>query len=257
MFLPSSLKLDKNFIVDNDEEVIRKQFREFELKELLGYEVNDDLVWNFIDTEQGVEITGSLILDFGFNPLKKFTALFNEDEINNELESHLDSLKNYIENLPKIHRVKVEKKFLEQTQWYLSIRDTVNQKGMNNIHGKLYAQINQFMDRNNIVSGASPIVIYHLWTDSIVDIETGIPLIDSIAVNDTLIKLKKISPCNVVTAIHYGPYERLPETYFGINEWMRKNKVFVTGPPWESYITDPAEENNPEKWQTAIFFPVE
>ena len=69
--------------------------------------------------------------------------------------------------------------------------------------------------------------------------------------------MNKIIQTNVVTAVHYGPYDRLPETYFGINEWMRKNKVVVTGPPWESYITDPAIEPNPEKWKTAVYFPIE
>ena len=139
----------------------------------------------------------------------------------------------------------------------LSEIDTINQREMSNIHGKLYAQINQYMDANEIVSDAAPLIIYHLWTDSIVDVEAGIPILDSIEVNDLSIRLNKMLPGNVVTAVHYGAYDRLPETYFGINEWMRKNRVVVTAPPWESYITDPVKEENSEKWETAIFFPVE
>ena len=212
--------------------------------------------WNFKDVEDGVEVTWGLNVEFGFNPISKFYGLFMEDQISPDYELGLERLKMLTENLPKIHKVEVEKKYIKTTQWYLSIRDTVSQQGMNNVHGKLYAQINQFMDKEGIVSEASPIVIYHLW-DSIVDIEAGIPITDSIYLNDTTVTLKKILPSIVITAIHYGPYERLPETYFGINEWMRKNKVVVTGPPWESYLTDPSTEPNPKKWETAIYFPIE
>ncbi|NCP46619.1 MAG: hypothetical protein GW818_09435, partial [Flavobacteriales bacterium] len=146
---------------------------------------------------------------------------------------------------------------IEKNQWFLSIRDTISPIAMNNIYGKNYSEINQYMSQQKFESISVPLVIYHFWSDSIVDIEFGIPINDSITIDNNRIKLDKIKSGNVVTAIHYGPYERLPETYFGINEWMRKNKVVVIGPPWESYITDPTTEPNPEKWQTAIFFPIE
>jgi effector-binding domain-containing protein len=71
------------------------------------------------------------------------------------------------------------------------------------------------------------------------------------------VKLNYIPTGSYVSATHYGVYERMPETYFSINEWMRKNEVQVIGPPWEVYITDPALEPNPEKWETQINFPIQ
>jgi effector-binding domain-containing protein len=213
--------------------------------------------FNFKEVEEGVEVVWAIKIDFGFNPISKFYGLFLEDKISPDIELGLQQLKTFTEDLPKIHRVEVKTAVIDKAQFYLSIRDTISQQEMNNIHGKVYAQINQFMDENNIVSNEPPLVIYHFWSDTLIDIELGIPVQDSIFIPSTLIKLEKIKPGNIVTAIHYGAYERLPETYFGINEWMRKNKVVVTGPPWESYITDPSAESNPEKWQTAVFFPIE
>ena len=213
--------------------------------------------WQFNDADDGIEVIWAMNINLGFNPVSKFYGLFMEDEIGPDFELGLKRLKSYAENLPKIHRVEVEKKKLEKDQWFLSIRDTVNQMEMNNIHGKSYAKINKYMDDHGIESTEVPLTIYHFWSDTLVDIEIGIPVNDSTITGNDEIKLNKIKSGYVVTATHYGPYERLPETYFGINEWMRKNKVVVTGPPWESYITDPATEPDPEKWKTAIFFPVE
>lgn len=213
--------------------------------------------WNFNDVDVGVEVVWSMDVEFGFNPFSKFFGLFMEDGVASDYELGLERLKTFAENLPKIKKVVVEKKKMEGDLWFLSIRDTVNQMEMNNVHGKIYAAINQYMDEQNVDITASPLVIYHFWSDTLIDIEVGIPVLDSSIVGSGNIKMNKIKSTYVVTAVHYGAYERLPETYFGINEWMRKNKVVVTGPPWEIYLTDPATEPNPEKWETAIYFPIE
>ena len=257
MFFPSSTVLEKTVKIDHNEDVVNEQLQQFKLQQLLSYATDKDVDWSLIAMEDGIDVTAKVHVDFGFNPIAKFSGLFDNEDLNTAFSLKIDSLKAFIENLPKIHGLNVEKKFIAETIWFLSIRDTVNQREMSNIHGKLYAQINQYMDANAIVSDAAPLIIYHLWTDTIVDVEAGIPITDSVEVNNLRIRLNKMSPGNVVTAIHYGPYDRLPETYFGINEWMRKNRVVVTAPPWESYITDPVKEENPEKWETAIFFSVE
>ena len=205
--------------------------------------------------ESGVEVVWSFDMEFGFNPVSKFFGLFMEKYIAQDYELGLERLKVYAENLPKINSVKVEKVVIDKT-WVLSIRDTINQMEMTNIHGKMYGQISQFMEENEIDMADSPIVIYHFWSDSIIDIEAGIPIQDSLPIIHSSIKVSKLNAGNVVTAVHYGPYERLVETYDGINEWMRKNKVTVIGPPWEQYITDPATEPDPDKWQTAVHFQV-
>lgn len=211
--------------------------------------------WSFNKTEDGVKVVWATQIDFGFNPISKFFGLFLDDQIAPDFELGLKRLKEYTENLPKIHQVDVRQDSVQRT-WFLSIRDSVSQSEMNNIHGKIYSRINHYMDSSGLEIASSPMVIYHYWSDTLIDIEAGIPITDSVEVIDDNIRLNKIRSGKVVTAIHHGAYDRIPETYFGINEWMRKNKVVVNGPPWEVYITDPAKEVDPEKWQTAIYFPI-
>ena len=213
--------------------------------------------WSFNEVDEGVEVVWSMDVEFGFNPLSKFMGLFMEDHVGPDFEKSLERLKLFSENLPKIKKVVVEKEVMEKDLWFLSIRDTVNQMEMSNVHGKIYATINKYLDEQEVETNSPPLVIYHFFSDTLIDIELGIPVSDSAIHDQGRIKLNKMNAGNFVTATHYGPYDRLPETYFGINEWMRKNKVLVLGPPWESYITDPATEPNPEKWQTAIYFPIE
>jgi effector-binding domain-containing protein len=213
--------------------------------------------WNFNEVEGGVEVVWGVDISFGFNPLSKFYGLFMEDQIAPDFELGLERLKSFSENLPKINSVITKKERMESDLWFLSIRDTINPREMNNVHGKIYAEINQYLSSLEIVNEEPPIVIYYSFFDTICDIEVGIPVQDTTLNGGDRIAMNKIASTNVVTATHYGAYDRLPETYFGINEWMRKNKVRVTGPSWEVYLIDPAIEPDPKKWKTAIYIPIE
>jgi effector-binding domain-containing protein len=257
IFLPSELDLKNSVVIDADKVVVQKQLKTFKYKEISNYQLDDENEsWEFSDTENGLEVVSKVKVLFGFNPVTKFNAVFDKDQIKKEFQRKFDSISVVLEELPKIHAVNVEKKMMDKDLWFLSIRDTINQMSMNNVHGKFYEEINQFIIGKEFDVSEPPLVIYHFWSDTLIDIEVGVPVTDSSIVGNTRIKMNKIEKSNVITAVHYGAYERLPETYFGINEWMRKNKVLVIGPPWEIYLTDPSTEADPKKWETAVFFPI-
>ncbi len=59
-----------------------------------------------------------------------------------------------------------------------------------------------------------------------------------------------------VVGVHAGPYDQLGETYAAIERWIEANGLKAAGPPWESYITDPAEHPDPATCRTDIYWPV-
>lgn len=60
----------------------------------------------------------------------------------------------------------------------------------------------------------------------------------------------------VAVAIHVGPYDTLSETYAAIEAWVKEQGRTPSGPPWESYLTDPGEVPNPAEWQTEVCMPL-
>jgi AraC family transcriptional regulator len=58
------------------------------------------------------------------------------------------------------------------------------------------------------------------------------------------------------TTVHQGPYETLSEAYAALETWMESNALQPAGPPWEDYITDPAEFPDPKDWRTEVCWPV-
>ena len=257
LFLPSDIELKKKTIIDADKTIVQKQLKTFKYQNISGSKLDEGAErWEFFLSDKGLEIISYVKFSFGFNPLAKFHAVFDKEQINLDFQHKFDSVKVVLDDLPKIHGVVVDKIMMEDDIWFLSIRDTITQTDMNNAYGKFYEEINQFLITKEFNVSEPPLVIYHSWTDTLVDIEVGVSIDDSKMIGNSRIKMNRIEKSNVVTAVHYGAYERLPETYFGINEWMRTNKVLVKGPPWEIYITDPSTESDPKKWETAIFFPI-
>lgn len=259
MFLPSKSELTQHVFISADIYATKNYIEEQRQKKLLfnfpGFETH--YTHDVNDVENGVDVVFNLQIEYGFNPITKFLGLFSHKKWVDHLKTELLRIKTEVEELPKIHKVNVQTNIITEPIWFLSIRETVAQNDMNNIHGRYYEKINNYIDSVKLKKILSPITIYHFWSDSLVDIEIGIPISSETVVVNNKIKLNKIDTGTYISAIHYGAYDRLPETYFGINEWMRKNKATIIGAPWEMYITDPAKEANPQKWETAINFPVE
>lgn len=58
-------------------------------------------------------------------------------------------------------------------------------------------------------------------------------------------------------AVHAGPYDQLGETYAALERWIETNGLTIAGPPWESYVTDPADHPNQDEWRTEVYWPLE
>lgn len=57
-------------------------------------------------------------------------------------------------------------------------------------------------------------------------------------------------------AIHAGPYDQLMDTYATLERWIADAGHKVSGAPWESYVTDPADFPDPGDWRTHVFWPL-
>lgn len=60
----------------------------------------------------------------------------------------------------------------------------------------------------------------------------------------------------IACTIHRGPYDKLHEAYAALEKWIEGEGLKPAGAPWEIYITDPTEVEDPEEWQTEVCWPV-
>jgi AraC family transcriptional regulator len=89
-----------------------------------------------------------------------------------------------------------------------------------------------------------------LWT-----VEAAMPLASpAVAVGDMQPGSLPAGP--TAFAIHVGAYGQLPETHTAVERWIDAQGYQVSGAPWESYVTDPAQHPDPADWRTEVYWPL-
>jgi effector-binding domain-containing protein len=112
-------------------------------------------------------------------------------------------------------------------------------------------------------AAGAPYGRYHEFGPEHVDVEIGIPVAAPIA---NLRSLAECEPGEIGTAelpggvvaatIHRGPYDGLSRTYERLEAWIRASGREPGRGPWESYIDDPAEVDDPGGLRTEVYWPL-
>ncbi len=122
-------------------------------------------------------------------------------------------------------------------------------------YGEAFGAIFGYVMSNGGQPAGPPFGRYHRMTDGKFDIEAGLPVAKPLD-NKGNIKASQLPGGMVATTLHVGPYEKLGGAHAALQSWARKNGKKVTGGVWESYLTDPGQEPDPNKYQTKLFLPI-
>jgi effector-binding domain-containing protein len=109
----------------------------------------------------------------------------------------------------------------------------------------------------------APFARYHDYSAESVDVEIGIPVRAPIA---NLRPVEEAEPGEVAAGqlpggrvaitVHRGDYEGLNATYGRLDEWIRAQGLAAGAGPWESYIDDPTEVDDPAQLRTEVIWPL-
>lgn len=100
-----------------------------------------------------------------------------------------------------------------------------------------------------------PFARYTEWGSDPITIEVGMPVTSLVAGNADIEALT-LPEGPAAVAVHGGPYDQMPETYTALQQWITAQGREPGGPPWEVYVSDPAQLPNPEDWRTEIYWPL-
>jgi AraC family transcriptional regulator len=100
-----------------------------------------------------------------------------------------------------------------------------------------------------------PFARYPEFGPGLLTIEVGMPLAAAVA-GEGDIESFTLPACTAAVAVHKGPYDRLHESYVALEQWLAQQGRKANGPPWEVYVSDPADIPDSAEWITEIVQPV-
>jgi effector-binding domain-containing protein len=85
--------------------------------------------------------------------------------------------------------------------------------------------------------------------------EIGVPVAGPMT-GEGGIRVTELPGGDIAVGDHYGPYDTVVETAERLSVFIEQQGRKVSGPLWESYITDPGEEPDQEKFHTEVCYPL-
>lgn len=143
-----------------------------------------------------------------------------------------------------------------EPQPILGIRAQAKMQDLPSLMGPLFGEVIRYVSQSGRQPAGMPFSRYHSMDNESVDMECGLPVTSALD-GTARIQSGELPGGTVVTVIHKGGYEGLPQTWAALVDWMGTQGLQPAGAPWEVYFTDPSAESDQSKWRTQIFFPVQ
>jgi effector-binding domain-containing protein len=143
-----------------------------------------------------------------------------------------------------------------ETFSYISIVDSCAWQDMPQLMKDSHNELLVFGAKSGIDMTGRPIAVYHKFDEKQVVLESGIPVHENVQVSGR-IRYKTMPGGNHAVANYYGSYDTLEDGHNAIQQWLIRYRRKMTGPPWETFVTDPAAESDPNRWLTRIYYPVD
>jgi effector-binding domain-containing protein len=108
-----------------------------------------------------------------------------------------------------------------------------------------------------------PFARYHEMSATRAVVELGAPiaarpvgLADASGLADEVIGASSLPGGPVAVTVHVGPYDRIAEVYDRLARWIEAEGRVAGAGPWEVYLTDPGQVEDPADWRTEVVWPL-
>ena len=138
------------------------------------------------------------------------------------------------------------------------VRETVPMQALRDFFGRAFGTVMGAVQEQHVQLAGPPFALYRGMPTDVVDVEAGFPLaapFTHAGGGATKVVAGTLPSGRAYEAMHVGPYESLQQTYGAIVARMQEDGESPGDAMWEYYLTDPAVEPDPAKWQTLVVWP--
>ena len=147
-------------------------------------------------------------------------------------------------------------------QPYVAVKSVVTMKEIGVVAGKFLGEVFGWVAGHGLTPAGAPFFKYDVIDmERELEIEFGVPTAKLVEGDDGV--LARVLPGGrYASLVHRGPYEQLYDANAALLDWIKEQGLTMDvnespqgdrfGCRLEIYLTDPAVEKDPEKWETEV-----
>ncbi|HEV2846709.1 MAG TPA: GyrI-like domain-containing protein [Thermoanaerobaculia bacterium] len=142
-----------------------------------------------------------------------------------------------------------------EPQPVLSIREKVSFPELSEKLGQFVGEVFGYLQGQGAEPAGPPFTRYHGFEGDKIDFEAGLPTQKALP-GSGRIQPGELPGGPVVSTVHMGGYENLPQAGAALDSWVAENGREAAGANWEFYWVAPGHNADPSSWKTEVFKPV-
>lgn len=226
------------------------------LEVILDYAEKGKSTGKFIFLREGHNTTVIYSLEsvLGVNPITRWFGLVSDYLVGPDLEKSLVNLDNLAQDIKTLYGYEISICEVPARKM-ISVRDTISSENAEIKLSEMYEKMALFLKSKRLSPIGNPIAIFHNHSESIFDVEVGLPVFAYESVPDGLNYTETIA-CRAVKLKYFGSYNMISNAYHALQKYIDNEDLDVNGSGWEEYVTNPNIESNLNLRQTDIYFPI-
>jgi effector-binding domain-containing protein len=195
------------------------------------------------DTPGGVQLTWTLVSDFGWDIAGRYFGLFFDRTVGADFDRGLARLKALVEQLPAENYadLKIERTMLEPMKIaYVSGSTANDPKAIEAAFALAVGELNSFIQLSGIQQAGQPLAISRAINADKYEFDVAIPVDRSDVPVTGNVRFGQTFAGPALRVAHTGPYDTVASVYPKINAFLAVHQLRSSGRTWEQYMSDPA-----------------
>jgi len=139
-------------------------------------------------------------------------------------------------------------------QTTLVIKKTVKRDEIGPTLAEILPQVFGYIGANNIKPDSAPLAKYKVVGDKY-EMEGGLIVPEGTKGSGEIVA-SELPAGKAAFAVHVGAYDKLPDTYKAMADWLKAKGLKPSNVGWEIYVTDPSKVK-PDEIKTEVYLLVE
>lgn len=190
-------------------------------------------------------------------PLNIMGLFFNmTDAIGKDYETGLNSLKTLVESAPKTSTSAGNVQEVEfPVQQLITYRKEMKMSELSSFMQDEMAKFSKLLMEKQAAISGRPMALTYKWDEATgtTDIALAFPVSKPIDLGSEY-KMVSIPATKAYMMEHYGDYINTETTHEALSAFLAEKGIASKSPIIEEYVTDPAQEPDPKKWLTKIYY---